>query len=193
MENIIDAANSIFGGTVANDYETQDVSGNIITKDSLKDVPVDSGRVTIPVTKDVVLMIRDVKLKEVSNGALKKLDILWQVVDGIDSDGTFKNATFWNRPPFFDTFFVDVKVGENNKYVSEFWKSGKYKSAFKVLFNALDLDEFDMLNPKASMGGKKIVGTIAQEPNTTYNDATGEEETDGTFNNYVKHIKPYDA
>ena len=75
--NTIDSAAEILGGEVVEEAPFN-VNGDVIDLTSMDDVPDQSSKVLLPATNNVHLRIADVKVRSLSDGALKKeaIDII---------------------------------------------------------------------------------------------------------------------
>jgi len=181
-DSVFADAADVFSGTVA------DGTGEgVISLDDMADVPAQSGNVLLPPAHNVVLRIVKAENKTIADGNLKKIDLQWEIVDGIEVDGEMKfiGKKFFQNGDMFDNVFYFVNL---NAYPSKFWSSGKFKTNLKALMLATGVVSFDSESISESFVGHEILGSIAQVPNQT-KDESGEYVDDGTFSNCVKYFK----
>ena len=186
--NTIDSAAEILGGEVVEEAPFN-VNGDVIDLTSMDDVPDQSSKVLLPATNNVHLRIADVKVRSLSDGALKKLDIQWELVFGIEVDGEIKyqGKKFYQNGTFFDNlwFFADPA-----KYNSKYWTERKYLTNIKALGKAVGLTSIDPDNLDGCLKGKEVMATVAQAEIQKQDESTGDYVGTGEFDNYAKYFKP---
>lgn len=167
------------------------VNGDKITMDEMDKIKFDENLV-IPPASNVKLRIKKAEIR--GNGkdgepvTKKKLNILWQLVNGIEVNGEikYKNATFFQNGAEFNQFVI---WADPTVHTKPYWIEKKYLKPLKDLIKALGLSAFDPDTLETDLVGKEILGTIKQSDITKKND-DGIYVATGDFNNYVEMIKP---
>jgi len=178
------------------------VNGEKITLEEMEGIKFNEGTV-IPPAANVRLRIKKAELR--GNGrdgspvTKKKVNILWQLVDGIDVDGEikYKNATFFQNGAEFNQFVV---WADPSVHKSDYWVERKFLKPLKELIKALGLSAFDPDNVKGDFEGKELIGSITQSDITApKKDASGNPELTtegkkiyiptGEFNNFVDKMR----
>ena len=140
----------------------------------------------IPPAIDINLRIKSIKPRTFNEGALKKLNIMFQLVDGLE-EGKYQNACFWSNGDFFEQFIywadLDIKT-------SQWYQEGNHLAAMKGLAQAAQIDLKQGIDEMmGELKGKVVVATVKQVNKTKLNEAGEEVVVDGAFDNVAFNFK----
>ena len=111
------------------------INGDKITLDEMEKIKFDENLV-IPPASNVRLRIKKAEIRNANRDGepvtKKKLNILWQIVDGIDVNGTvkFKGATFFQNGAEFNQYVI---WADPNVHTKPYWIERKYLKPLKEL------------------------------------------------------------
>jgi len=160
-----------------------EVHGGVV---DLSKAPDEQTATLIPPIPNVNLRIKSIKARESKDQTLKKLNIMFQLVDGIDEEGKLRNATFWSNGNFFDQFWF---YADTNVKTSPFYAEGKHLSRLKSLAKATGIELTMGIDEMITeLNGKELVGTVTQKSKTTRDEDGNDVET-GELENVVTNIK----
>ena len=183
----VEIATDLLGGEVVEDTPFN-VNGNVIDLTNMDDVPDQSSKVLLPPANGARLRIAEAKVRSLSEGKLKKIDLQWELVEGIEVAGEMKYAgkRFYQNGNFFDSVFY---YADTSHYISDHWTSRKYLANLKALGKCLGLESIDPDNLDGCLKGQEIMGTVAQVA-CEVKAEDGSYVKDGTFDNCVRYFKP---
>ena len=140
-------------------------------------------RVVIPPTQNVRVRIARATVRNSQDGAVKRIALQVNLVDGIDVEGKFRN-----KAVFADIdYWADLAVK-----TTDWYKNKQYLIAFKQLLGALGYpltggkvnDEF-----LSGLVGRELLVNIQVEKETVFDTATGQREDTGGFRNRLRGWK----
>jgi len=141
----------------------------------------------IPPVSITRLRIKSIKPRKFDSDNLAKLNIMFQLVDGLE-EGKYQNACFWSNGDFFEQFIYYANLEVKT---SDWYKNGEHLAAMTGLAKAAQITLTQGIDEMITeLQGKEVMASIKQVSKTIMVD--GEEKDTGEFENVAFNFKVAD-